>query len=231
MHKPFISLTFDDGWKSGITTAHPLLERYRMPATFYIISERIDDGRFPEYMNLADLQKIAGSGHEIGSHTKSHKHLPELSQPEIWTEIFDGLTDLRAHGFQPGTFAYPYGEWNPYIVKQVREAGFFAARSIIDDTFNDERTNPLLLRGRGVHEEHSVQQVVDWIKEAVEAKTWLILIFHQIEPAAALREKEWIYGTTPEVLEQILAHIHKENIQVLTLEKGMEKLLQETLQK
>jgi len=223
MPEKFISLTFDDGWKSAVERARPLLEKYGMPASFYIISNRLGD-EHQEYMNADDLRALGARGHEIGVHTRSHKHLPELSNEEIWTEIKGGLDDLRALGFAPRTFAYPYGDWNPYVVKQVREAGFFGARSI-EQGFNDEKTNHLLLKAFPVREEHSAEGINSQISEFMKAsEPWLVLYFHQIESAEVLRERKWIYGTTPAVLEGILSFLKAQKADMLTLEQGLVRL-------
>ncbi|MEK7649989.1 MAG: polysaccharide deacetylase family protein [Patescibacteria group bacterium] len=221
--KLFVSLSFDDGWKSAIMSAYPLLEKYRMPATFYIISDRLTD-EHSEYMSPEDLRVLASHDHELGVHTRSHKHLPDLDDKELGYEINQGLDDLLVLGFKPRTFAYPYGDWNPHVVKQVREAGFFAARSI-ERGMNDERTNHLLLRGNGVREDHTADDVKGWIREAAKTGGWLILYFHQIEQAEVLRERKWIYGTTPQVLEEVLRFLQSEQIPTMTVEKGMEHLL------
>jgi len=40
-----VAITFDDGYLDNLTNALPLLERYRLPATIFITSGRIDSGR------------------------------------------------------------------------------------------------------------------------------------------------------------------------------------------
>ena len=224
MEKGLVSLTLDDGWKSAVEHAFPLLTKYDVPATFYIISKTLNDTEFPLYMNSGDLNLLASHGHEIGIHTRSHLHLPELPETEAWTEIVEGREDLRILGFDSDTFAYPFGEWTPRIVKLVREAGFLAARSIVDG-FNNETTNPLLLRCKHVVEDTLESDIREWIDEAVRKNVWLILMFHQIEERRVLEEKKWIYGTTPHVLESTLNYIQKSRIEPLTVREGMERLI------
>ena len=221
----YMSLCLDDGWKSAAMAAYPLLARYGMPATFYIISEMIDDVKYPQYMNVDDLRMLVENGHELGSHTRSHQHLITLTDEEVWAEITGGWDDMRALGFEPRSFAYTYGEWSPYVVKQVWESGFAMARSI-ERGVNDRRTNPMLLRANGVREADSISQVAEQICQAQLKGGWFILYFHQIEPPEVLRENGWIYGTTPNVLEGILAYIQNAGIQVVTVEKGMERMLE-----
>lgn len=218
-----VSLTFDDGWKSAIEHAFPLLEKYRVPATFYVISEKVGP-EHQEYMDVGDLRTLVAHGHEIGSHTRFHKHLPGLPDAEVWDEISRGAEDLRLLGFESRTFAYPYGDWNPYVVKQVREAGFFGARTI-ERGINDAKTNHLLLRVYAVRETHTTEDVRVWIRSAREKGGWLILCFHQIESAVTLREREWIYGSIPDVLGGILNYLTAEEIEVVTVEQGLERLV------
>lgn len=218
---PFIvSLTFDDGWKSAITDAFPILEEYHLPATFYIISKTLDDKIFPQYMNLADLKMLQIHGHEIGGHTKSHLHLSELSDLEMRDEIVKGKEDLQSLGLSISTFAYPYGDWNSRIVKRVRETGFFAARSIREE-INDRGTNLFLLGAYPVLEKYAAEDVISLIHRLSKMGGWAVLCFHQIESSKILREKNWIYGTTPAVLKRICEFLDAEQIQTYTVrEKG-----------
>lgn len=225
MADKYVSVSFDDGWKSAITNAEPLLAKYRMPATFYIISERPEDTyRWSEYMDANDLRTLAARGHEIGVHTRSHKHLPDLSDEEARSEIFQGLKDLQALGFRPRTFAYPFGEWNRSVVEHVREAGFFAARGI-EPGENDAMTNRLLLKARPIRECDTTERATSLIANFTRTETrWLVLYLHQIESADVLRRREWIYGTTPEVLEGTLSFIRQCHLPVVSVEEGMERI-------
>ena len=40
-------LTFDDGFRNVATTAYPLLDRYRLPATVFIVTNSAESGRPP----------------------------------------------------------------------------------------------------------------------------------------------------------------------------------------
>jgi len=58
--KPTISLTFDDGYNNNFTTALPILKKYNIPATFYIISESLMNNTFVVWPDMIDLvQKYA----------------------------------------------------------------------------------------------------------------------------------------------------------------------------
>lgn len=103
-----VSLTFDDGLLSA-TTAQAILDAHGMKGTFYIISGLI--GTDPSYyLGLAPIQAIQADGHEIGGHTITHPDLPTLTTAQQQHEICDGRTQLVGLGFNPTSFAYPYGD-------------------------------------------------------------------------------------------------------------------------
>src|SRR6202020_251174 len=73
-----VSLTFDDG--DADQMAGPwMLDRYRLPATFYIITGAVGT---PGYVTRSDLRQLAGDGNEIGGHTVSHLRLTALTTAE-----------------------------------------------------------------------------------------------------------------------------------------------------
>ncbi len=226
--KFFVSICFDDGWRNQYKYALPLLQEYNRVATFYIISERINNERFPDYMGLSELQKLEHFGHEIGSHTRDHPHLFEVPPHEVLSAIEAGRDELREFGFEPKTFAYPYGQCNAHITEQVSKAGFLAARTIVRKV-NVEVTDPLLLGAFGIREDHKAEDVISWIKQGQEQGGWVILYTHQVDTPQVLKEQKWIYGTTPTVLQDILGFLKKERIEVETVESGMKRVAQRML--
>jgi peptidoglycan/xylan/chitin deacetylase (PgdA/CDA1 family) len=219
-----VSLAFDDGWKSAVTQAAPLLRQFDFPATFYVISNRLSED-FPEYVHPQDLHRLVAEGHEIGVHTRSHQQLPLLTPLDIRHEIQQGLTDLQAFGFTPKTFAYPYGEYNEQVLQEVARAGFIAARSILPG-LNTPDTPPLLLRAHAVVLNGTSESVIEQIQQAATSNAWLIVYFHQIESQRILDESGWIYGSTPKVLSEILEYLYKHRIPVVSVETGARQLYQ-----
>lgn len=65
--KGAVSLTFDDGSKSQLDIAIPVLNEYKLLGTFYI-NPRGDDWK----QRLAPWREVGLEGHEIGNHTINH---------------------------------------------------------------------------------------------------------------------------------------------------------------
>jgi len=62
-----VSLTFDDGMRSQLEVALPILAENGLRATFYVNS------RGPDWRGLlAPWKAVAEAGHEVGNHTVSH---------------------------------------------------------------------------------------------------------------------------------------------------------------
>ena len=66
-----VSLTFDDGMRSQLETAIPLLDAHGLQATFYLNPPR-DGDEAAWRAKLAPWRAAAGRGHEIGNHSLTH---------------------------------------------------------------------------------------------------------------------------------------------------------------
>lgn len=125
-----IVLTFDDGYKSFYTNAFPLLKKYNLKATEFVITQ-VETA--PAYFSWDEISQMDKSGLiQFGAHTRHHPNLPGLSQSAIVNEIMGSKNDLEQHLKKPITwFAYPYGSYNNFIVQTVRNSGFVGAVSTV----------------------------------------------------------------------------------------------------
>lgn len=124
--KPII-ISFDDGWKNQYTVAFPLLKKFGMRATFFVISGVLDGDL---YMTSENIKEMSDAGMEIGAHTKNHPYLDRLSAEIAREEITGSKTALQKIIGKPiTTFAYPYGHFNNETAKIVEQSGFRTARN------------------------------------------------------------------------------------------------------
>ncbi len=71
-HKPkrkTIAITFDDGYENNYLLAYPLLKKYAVPATMYIISKCIEDDNLVTWYDTVDLVKHRISVEELKKHS------------------------------------------------------------------------------------------------------------------------------------------------------------------
>lgn len=125
-----IVLTFDDGYSSFYEAAFPLLQKYHLKATEFVITGVVDASPYLTWNQIAEMDKSGLV--EFGAHTLHHSNLPSLSAKSINYEITGSKKDLEAHLKKPiHWFAYPYGSYNNFIIQAVQDAGFLGAASTI----------------------------------------------------------------------------------------------------
>jgi peptidoglycan/xylan/chitin deacetylase (PgdA/CDA1 family) len=122
-----VTIQFDDGnadvyqWLSSLNT-------HGFPATFYVNSGTIATAG---KMTWAQLTALAQAGNEIASHTIDHVDIKKLPLAAARYQVCQDRVNLAAHGFQPESFAYPYGDYNATVETQVvRYCGDNSARTV-----------------------------------------------------------------------------------------------------
>jgi peptidoglycan/xylan/chitin deacetylase (PgdA/CDA1 family) len=123
-----IVLSFDDGWKDQYTGAFPVLVKYKIPATFFIITDSIGHSA---YMDWKQLEDMAAAGMDIEPHSHTHPKLTVFPEQYLSREIIDSKKILETRISKPAVvFSYPFGSYNDTVISIVKQAGFDAAVSI-----------------------------------------------------------------------------------------------------
>jgi peptidoglycan/xylan/chitin deacetylase (PgdA/CDA1 family) len=122
-----VVITFDDGWRSQYDIALPILKRYNFPATFYIYTGVIGS---PLFMTWQDLEDLLNQHMEIGGHTKHHPRLTKINPRRYKEELLESKQTLekRLH-ISVTDFAYPYGEYNDQVIKELKTYGYTSGRT------------------------------------------------------------------------------------------------------
>jgi len=121
-----VIISFDDGWENQFEYGFPILQKYHDTATFYVVTNYLDQGNF---MTTEQLKTLVAAGMTIGCHTRSHPNLTSLGRERAGDEVAEAKAILEADGFKIDTFAYPYGAYNKRVVDMVENAGFRSART------------------------------------------------------------------------------------------------------
>jgi peptidoglycan/xylan/chitin deacetylase (PgdA/CDA1 family) len=144
--KPII-LTFDDGYRDFYTDAYPILKKYQVPATAYVVPGFLDK---PNYLFKTQLDEINKDGLvEIAAHTVHHVYLKGMNAERARVEIQQSKTELEQAIQKPVvSFAYPYGAFDLEIAKQVEAAGFTNAVSTLPGVELDGKNTYFIFRVR-----------------------------------------------------------------------------------
>ena len=126
-----IVLTFDDGYKSFLERAYPLLRQYGFCATVYLVSDYCGiDNQWPgqsasapklPLMSFDEVRSVVGEVVKIGCHTRSHSVLTRASKTELEQELIVSKQIIEEALGQPiDDFAYPYGVTDKHVTEMAR---------------------------------------------------------------------------------------------------------------
>ena len=139
-----VVVTFDDGYRSVIEEALPILESLGVPGTVFVptdfvgaevaawpgtdcwIGSRYEHELTP--MTWDDLRVLRDAGWEIGSHARTHPHLVRVDDDRLAEELV-GSRSAVEHELEGRclSLAYPYGEADARVESAAHAAGYQAA--------------------------------------------------------------------------------------------------------
>jgi len=120
----------DDGYEDFYTDAFPLLKKYNIKSTIYVVNNFIGK---KNYMTESQIREILESNLvELGSHSIKHQKLTLMPIAAARKEITDSKEKLeKRFNVKIETFAYPYGTSSPELIDMVKEASYSAAVSVV----------------------------------------------------------------------------------------------------
>jgi peptidoglycan/xylan/chitin deacetylase (PgdA/CDA1 family) len=130
-----LSITFDDGYLDNFQVAAPILQKYRLPATFFVTTGFLGTSFVapwdaalsvaPSWMNWAHVRELASLGFEIGSHSDRHLNMAASTCEDIRRDLSASREKLATEaGVTARLFAHPFGG---------REHISDAARAVVRD--------------------------------------------------------------------------------------------------
>lgn len=153
LNEKAVIITFDDGWLDNYIYAFPVLKKYEIRATIFIITDRINSAskkfrdishpipthkesklfieKGEEYkvsLNWTLIKEMSDSGLvEFYSHTKSHRRCNNLSENELLEELEESEKIIEERLNKPCPYlCWPYGKYNDIALNIARNAGYKA---------------------------------------------------------------------------------------------------------
>ncbi len=149
-----VVITIDDGFACAHAHALPILARFGVPATVFVVAGLIGQPAawlaaaglpMRTIMSATQLRDLAAQGITIGSHTMQHAMLDACTDDILTAELRDSRHRLEdVLGATVGSVAYPYGRHDRRVRDAVARAGYALACTTIAGRVRRD-TDPLLL--------------------------------------------------------------------------------------
>jgi len=186
-----LSLTFDDARESQTANAIPILNRWHIPATFYVKVQAVE--KEPE-----TWREAMRNGHEIGGHSLRHacsgnfwfsrqNPLEEYTLERMEEELVESNAIIeRAIGAPPRTFAYPCGQtfvgrgvdtrsYVPVVAKH-----YLAGRCYYNESCNAPDFCDLARLFAYKLDTQPLEELFDLIAGAVKQRAWIVFAGHEV---------------------------------------------------
>lgn len=161
-----ILITFDDGRKSNIINAYPILKENHQHAVIFLVTSKISPKNIPynpkkyqrisfdEINNSKDVFEFAAHTHNMHERDKKTKKAYLLVKSD--DEIKKDLTENFKHSDKP-FFAYPYGSHRKRHFKLLKDCGFKMAFTTRKGKIFKGK-NPYKINRYGIKNEYSLQK-------------------------------------------------------------------------
>jgi len=149
--KPPCAITFDDGWEDNYHVAFPILQRYRAPATVFLVTGAVGSvGR----LGWDQVSEMERAGISFGSHTVSHPLLGECDEVRIRQELERSRNEIFSRLRSPSKwFCYPKGSYNPRVRSLASQ--YYRGAVTTRTGWVQRRDDPFTVHRIGVHEDVS----------------------------------------------------------------------------
>ena len=221
LKRPIVSLTFDDGYESFYKNGLPLLEKYGVPSTDYIISGVL--GQDPAYMTSTQVKQLYNNKQDVESHTVSHPDLVTLTATQQDQELKNSQAYLQSLlGIPIKGLATPYGSANNQVLTDA--AKYYSYVRGVEPGYNAKNNfNPYNILVQNIKVNTPVSQVQQWVQQAIATNTWLVLVYHQVDPTLTNQTAE-PYNTYPADLDSELAYIKSTGVTVETMAQAFSEI-------
>jgi peptidoglycan/xylan/chitin deacetylase (PgdA/CDA1 family) len=166
-----VAITIDDGYKSPIVYAAPILKQYGYPWTFFCYTDFIASHENKGAASWDDLIELDKEGVDIECHSKSHPMLghrngrsPEQYDQWLTAETAGAKAILEQHlNKKIVYFAYPFGDYNKEVQDKLVAAGYEAIFTVAGNPVR--ATTSLLHMGRYVVTSPEQKDFTAWLHQ------------------------------------------------------------------
>jgi peptidoglycan/xylan/chitin deacetylase (PgdA/CDA1 family) len=160
-----VVLTFDDGYKSFMQYAYPVLKELGFTATLFVYTDYVGAGR--NALSWQDLKELTAAGFDVEAHSKTHGDLRRAAgeTDAQYARRMRGELGLPQELFQRNLgrprpiIAFPYGSWDESLLGKLGEYGYVAGFSVRRQG-NASFVRPLTANRSQIYSEMTIEDFV-----------------------------------------------------------------------
>lgn len=144
--KKSVFITFDDGWKDNYIYAYPILKRFGLKATLFIVTEWIEKASEKKSNNfilldhkqykssvIENVEEVILSWDDIEKmsdvfdfHSHTHTHRDNYFSSQSWeNELIYSRNIIKIRlGFEDLHLCWPRGKYDELLIKQAQDIGY-----------------------------------------------------------------------------------------------------------
>lgn len=217
LSKPFISIAFDDIYASAANEGASELEKRGFRGSFYIV-KNFTENTNNKYADTDMINSLIKSGHEIGSHSESHKFLSKLNSEDVEKDFKENISFLSTLGVKDVGMAYPYGDFSEIVENQSKKVHQYTRTSLFG--LNDKSLDVNRLKIIPITSESNTEKLKQIIDDTERNSVWCILLFHDLGEDT----NSDIYRTSLSQYIEILNYIKEKNITTLPVQEVIKQI-------
>ena len=164
-----VTFSFDDSGASQPNIALPLLQRYGVKGTFFVV---------PQWHTwVTTARSMLADGHEFAGHGMTHRSMTTLTTQELDDELRLARQWIETNiGGKVDSFASPSVAYNATVIAAVKR--YYGNHRGGDTDLNFVGTDVYVLKSDFIYNTSTTASICARVREAARQKGWLLLTFH-----------------------------------------------------
>jgi peptidoglycan/xylan/chitin deacetylase (PgdA/CDA1 family) len=215
-----VIFTFDDGCISDYELAYPILKKYGIRGTSYIIPEYQDTGR-PYALTWDMVKEMKQYGWVFGCHTYAHSDLTKMTADEIRASMLKVNESFMAQGLDaPAIHAFPFGRYDQKVIDAMKPFRVQMRKAFYESKFVDPKTaDPYGIDScsADMRMEERLKLHEAFVDKAVEQKAIIVFRCHCLYKESVGDMGNWTVQTDSRLFEKLVRYCADKGCRFMTM--------------